>query len=108
MRDVTGHPPKMWGTSLIGFGSYRYKYASGREGDWFLTGFSPRRRHLTIYIMSGFSDCGAILKRLGRHKTSKCCLHVKRLDDVDRGALAELVRRSVREVAKAHGAGAGK
>ena len=100
MREVTGEPPKMWGSSIVGFGSYHYRYASGREGDWMITGFSPRKQNLTIYIMPGFSEFADLLGRLGKHKTSKSCLYLNKLDDVDMEVLAELVRESV-EVMKA-------
>lgn len=94
MRKVTGEPPKMWGSSIVGFGSYHYKYASGREGDWMITGFSPRKQNLTIYIMPGFSEFSELLDRLGKHKTSKSCLYLNKLADVDLEVLAELVRES--------------
>ena len=96
MRKATGEPPKMWGSSIVGFGSYRYKYASGREGDWMITGFSPRKQNLTIYIMPGFSEFAGLLDRLGKHKTSKSCLYLNKLEDVDQEVLAELVRESVK------------
>lgn len=95
MRRVTGAEPEMWGASIVGFGSYHYRYASGREGDWFLTGFSPRRRDLTLYIMSGFEGHQDLLLRLGPHKTGKSCLYVKRLSDLDVAVLEELVAASV-------------
>ena len=95
MADVTGEAPKMWGDSIVGFGSYHYTYASGREGDWFLTGFAPRKRNLTLYIMSGFDEYEGLLEQLGKHKTGKSCLYIKRLDDVDRPTLRKLVERSV-------------
>jgi hypothetical protein len=91
----------MWGDSIVGFGSYHDEYASGREGDWMLTGSSPRKRALTLYIMSGFSEYEGLLEKLGKHKTGKSCLYVKRLDDVDIQVLRELVGRSV--AAKAMG-----
>ena len=94
MREVTGELPKMWGSSIVGFGSYHYKYASGREGDWMITGFSPRKQNLTIYIMPGFSEFSELLARLGKHKTSKSCLYLNKLADVDLEVLAELVRES--------------
>ena len=100
MREVTGEPPKMWGASIVGFGSYHYKYASGREGNWMITGFSPRKQNLTVYIMPGFSQFADLLARLGKHKHSKSCLYLNKLDDVDLEILAELVRESV-EVMKA-------
>ncbi|MBN2472691.1 MAG: DUF1801 domain-containing protein [Anaerolineae bacterium] len=95
MQEVTGEPPVMWGDSMVGFGSYHYKYASGREGDWFVVGFSPRKQNLTLYIMAGFEEYEALLARLGKHTTGKSCLYVKRLADVDMDALRELVRQSV-------------
>lgn len=95
MKEVTGEKPKMWGPSIVGFGSYRYRYESGREGDWFLTGFSPRKQALTLYIMSGFSQYEALLRKLGKFKTGKACLYVKKLDDVDWATLRTLVERSV-------------
>jgi len=95
MRKVTGKQPKMWGDAIVGFGSYHYKYASGREGEFFITGLSPRKQNLTIYIMPGFSKYGSLMKKLGKHKTGKSCLYVKTLEDIDRGILAELVEKSV-------------
>ncbi len=99
MRDITGCEPKMWGKSIVGFGSYHYKYDSGREGDWFVTGFSPRKQALTLYIMSGFSRHDELLSKLGKHTTGKSCLYVKKLDDVDVEVLGELIERSVAHVA---------
>jgi hypothetical protein len=95
MRQVTRHRPKMWGGSMIGFGSYHYRYASGREGDFFLTGFAPRKSALTLYIMPGLERYGDLLKKLGPHRTGKSCLYLKNLDSVDHGVLEELVRDSV-------------
>ncbi len=95
MSAITGSPPVLWGSSLIGFGKYHYKYASGREGDFFLTGFSPRKQALTIYIMTGFSEYETILGNLGKYKTGKSCLYVKKLDDIDRDSLRELITKSV-------------
>ena len=100
MREVTGEEPAMWGPSIVGFGSYHYKYASGREGDWFLTGFSPRKQALTLYIMSGFKKYESLLAKLGKYKTGKSCLYVKKLDDVDIPTLKELVKQSVAHQAK--------
>jgi len=94
MEEATGEEAKMWGDSIVGFGTYRYKYASGREGDWMLTGFSPRRQNLTLYIMSGFDEYDALLGKLGKHKTGKSCLYINKLADVDVETLKELVRRS--------------
>lgn len=95
MKEVTGEEPKMWGTSIVGFGSYDYKYASGREGNWMVTGFSPRKQSLTLYIMSGFDRYDEILGELGKHKTGKSCLYINKLDDVNMEVLRELVRESV-------------
>jgi hypothetical protein len=97
MKRVTGAVPKMWGASIVGYGSYHYRYASGREGDWFLAGFSPRKRDTTLYVMSGFEDDKVrdLLARLGKHKTGKACLYIKKLADVDLDVLEELVRTSV-------------
>jgi hypothetical protein len=95
MREITGAKPAMWGPSIVGFGHYRYKYQSGREGDWFLTGFSPRKQNLTLYIMSGFSRYEDLLRKLGKHKTGKACLYVKKLEDIDLGVLKRLITKSV-------------
>jgi hypothetical protein len=100
MRQVTGEEPAMWGPSIVGFGSYRYRYKSGREGEWMLVGFSPRKQSLTLYIMSGFEGYEALLDRLGKHKTGKSCLYINKLDDVDLETLRELVRQSVKHVAE--------
>lgn len=98
MEEVTGEPPKMWGSGIVGFGNYHYKYDSGREGDWFVTGFSPRKQNLTLYIMAGFSRYEELMARLGRFKTGKSCLYIKRLEDVDRSVLKELVEESCRHM----------
>ena len=103
MRSVTGKRPKMWGTSIIGYGSYHYKYKSGREGEWPAVGLSPRKRNLTIYIMPGFSRYGALMKKLGRYKTGKSCLYVKSLDDIDRRVLRKLVTKAVADMKKMYG-----
>ncbi len=95
MQEVTGAEPTMWGDSIIGFGSYHYRYPTGREGDWFLTGFSPRKQNITLYIMAGFDDADSLMARLGKYTTGKSCLYVKRLGDVDMAVLRELVTRSV-------------
>jgi len=102
MRAVTGAPPRMWGPSIVGFGRYHYRYQSGREGDWFLTGFSPRKRDLTIYIMAGLARYRPLLRKLGPHKTGSSCLYLKSLSDVDPRVLKRLVRESVRHVARTH------
>jgi len=95
MQKATGADARMWGDSIVGFGHYHYKYASGREGDWFLTGFSPRKQNLTLYIMAGFEQYEPLLARLGKHTTGKSCLYVKRLSDLDMDALEALVEASV-------------
>lgn len=98
MQDVTGEKPEMWGDSIVGFGKYRYKYESGREGESMLTGFSPRKANLTLYIMSGFSRYQDLLERLGKHKTGKSCLYVNRLEHLDLDVLRQLVEESVAAV----------
>ncbi len=100
MKDITGAKPMMWGPSIVGFGSYHYKYASGREGDWFLTGFSPRKQNLSIYLMCAVAGSAPLLKKLGKHKTGKSCLYVKTLADIDLPTLRELIRQSVAQIAK--------
>lgn len=95
MEEITGEPPVMWGPSIIGYGSYHYKYASGREGDWMLTGFSPRKTALTVYLMSGVERQGDLLDKLGKYKNGKSCLYIKRLSDVDMEVLKELITVSV-------------
>lgn len=102
MREATGQEPKMWGPSIVGFGSYHYKYDSGREGNSPLTGFSPRKAALTLYIMGGFDAYEGLLDKLGKYKTGKGCLYLKRLSDVDENALKELVTRSADHMAKTH------
>ena len=95
MKKVTGKEPKMWGDSIVGFGNYHYKYASGREGDSPLVGFSPRKQNLALYIMSGFTDYDDLLNKLGKYKTGKACLYINKLEDIDLQTLEELVRLSV-------------
>jgi len=102
MKQVTGAEARMWGDSIVGFGSYHYTYASGREGDWFLTGFAPRKRNLTLYIMSGFSDYDALLEKLGKFKTGKACLYVNKIEDIDLRTLRELIEQSVAHVAQSN------
>ncbi|HKJ27189.1 MAG TPA: DUF1801 domain-containing protein [Anaerolineales bacterium] len=95
MKQITGEPAKMWGDSIVGFGSYHYKYASGREGDWFLAGFSPRKQSLTLYITAGFIYYEELLAKLGKYKTGKSCLYINKLEDVDQEVLKELIKESV-------------
>ena len=97
-EKVTKQKPVLWGNNIVGFGSYHYKYASGREGDWFVAGFSPRKANLTLYIMAGFSQYKELLAKLGKHKTGKSCLYIKRLADVDLAILRQLVEDSVAHV----------
>ena len=96
MKEVTKSEPKMWGPSIVGFGSHRYKYDSGRELDWFPVGFSPRKKELTLYVMSGFPRHAELLAKLGKHKTGKSCLYIKRLADVDLGVLRELIEEATK------------
>ena len=102
MAEVTGAPAQMWGPSIVGFGSYHYRYASGREGDFMETGFAARKRAITLYIMAGFSEYGDLLAKLGKHDTGKSCLYVKRLADVDQAVLREMVERSVAWIRARH------
>jgi hypothetical protein len=99
MKEATGKAPRMWGPTIVGFGDYHYRSQSGREGDWFVTGFSPRKGNLSLYLMSGFDRHGALLAKLGKHKTSKGCLYIKTLEDVDLGALRQLIQASVKQMA---------
>ena len=100
MRKATGKRAKMWGPSMVGYGTYHYKYASGREGDFMVTGFSPRKQALTVYIMAGFSKYDALMKKLGKYKTGKSCLYIKRLSDVDEAVLQRLIGESVKYMRK--------
>jgi hypothetical protein len=95
MKDVTGAEPKMWGDSIVGFGTYHYKGKSGREGEWFPVGFSPRKQNLTLYLHGGFDHSEAQLDKLGKFKTGKGCLYVNKLADVDLGILRDMVKDSV-------------
>ncbi|MDB2340697.1 DUF1801 domain-containing protein [Flavobacteriaceae bacterium] len=95
MEKITGSQGVLWGTSIIGFGDYHYKYASGREGDWFLTGFSPRKNALTLYLMCDISHESIDFSTLGKHKKGKGCLYIKRLDDVDLKALENIIKTSI-------------
>lgn len=91
-RSVTGWSPVLWGESMVGYGSYHYVYDSGRAGDFFATGFAPRKANLVVYIMPGYANFGALLDRLGKHKLGKSCLYLNKLADVDEAVLAELIR----------------
>jgi hypothetical protein len=95
MEKITGSQGVLWGTSIIGFGDYHYKYGSGREGDWFLTGFSPRKNALTLYLMCDISHEFIDFSTLGKYKKGKGCLYIKRLDDVDLKALENIIKTSI-------------
>jgi hypothetical protein len=98
MRQITKAEPKLWGGSIVGFGNYRCRGASGRECDWFQTGFSPRKQNLSIYIMSGCERYKDLLEKLGKHRIGMCCLYIKRLADIHVPTLKKLIRESVRHV----------
>ena len=100
MRRATGKRAKMWGSSIVGYGEYHYKYESGREGDFMITGYSPRKQALTVYIMPGFSHFDAEMKKLGKYKTGRSCLYIKRLSDVDEKVLERLITKSVKHMRK--------
>jgi hypothetical protein len=102
MQEITGEEPAMWGASIVGFGTYTYKYASGQIGEWPLVGFSPRKQSLTLYIMDGFDNYDSLLANLGKYKTGKSCLYIKRLSDVNEETLRELVAQSAAHVAATH------
>ena len=95
MRRATGNRARMWGTSIVGYGKYRYSNTAGKDFEWMLTGFSPRKQALTVYIMCGFEPFGALIEKLGRFTTGKSCLYIKRLEDVDADVLETLIKRSV-------------
>ena len=96
MSEISGYKPKMWGPSIVGFGSYHYKYASGQEGDWPLICFSPRKQNLTLYVLSGSDDENELLRKLGKHTTGKSCLYIKQLSDVDLPTLKTLMQKCVK------------
>lgn len=96
MRRITKTEPQMWGNSMIGFGQYHYRYASGREGEWFLTGFSPRKANLTLYLMAGLEQYGELLQALGKCKIGKSCLYISKIEDIDLSILEKLIQESVR------------
>ena len=100
MKQGTGVEPKMWGSSIVGFGSYKYRYESGREGEWPVIGFSPRKNDLTLYILPGFEVFETLLAKLGKYKTGKSCLYIKKLDDVEIPVLKRLIANSVEKMAK--------
>jgi hypothetical protein len=96
MRQISGSEPKMWGPSIVGFGDRHYRYASGREGDWFVVGFSPRKENLTLYLTFGGLEDIDLVKKLGKYKTGKGCLYIKRLQDVNLDVLKELISLTVK------------
>lgn len=100
MRKATGSRASMWGSNIVGFGEYHYKYDSGREGDFMITGFSPRKQALTLYVIPGFKTFGSLMKKLGKHKTGKSCLYIRRLSDVDESMLEKLIVASVKLMRK--------
>ena len=102
MERVTGYPARMWGPSIIGFGRYHYRYDSGREGDVLITGFSPRKASLSIYLMPGYDDLSDELAVLGKHKVGKACLYINKLADVDLDVLERMVERSVARMRREH------
>ncbi|KIT15624.1 DUF1801 domain-containing protein [Jannaschia aquimarina] len=97
-RDVTGFAPRLWGSAMIGYGSYDYIYESGRSGTCFATGFAPRARGLSVYILPGYADCGPILQRLGPHREGKACLNISSLDRIDEAALRDLIQAGLRDL----------
>lgn len=99
-REVTQCEAKMWGSSIIGFGSYHYKYESGREGDWLLAGFSPRKQNLALYLTNNLDDYQQTLTKLGKHKTGKGCLYINKLEDVDLAVLKKLLKEAVDAIDK--------
>jgi len=98
MRKTTGSRARMWGPSIVGFGEYHYKYDSGREGDFMITGFSPRKQALTLYVVPGFKPFEPLMKKLGKYKTGKSCLYIKRLSDIDESVLEKLIAGSVKHM----------
>ncbi len=105
MQKATKAKPQMWGSSIVGFGSYHYKYASGREADWMLIAFSPRKQNITLYIWSGFEGYEELMAKLGKHSCSKACIYIKRLSDVHLPTLKKLVNASVKHMLKTKSSG---
>jgi hypothetical protein len=106
MQDATKAPPQMWGTSIVGFGTYRMKYADGREADWMIIAFSPRKQNITLYIHGGFPEYDQLMSQLGKYSCGKSCLYIKRLSDVDLPTLKKLIKTSVQHVQKKNPHGA--
>jgi hypothetical protein len=98
MEEITGSKPQMWGPSIVGFGTYHYKYASGHEGDWPVAAFSPRKQDLTLYLMPGFEKRQELMAQLGKHRTGKSCLYIKRLSDIHVPTLKKLIKTSVKDL----------
>lgn len=98
MEEITGNKPLMWGPSIVGFGTYHYKYASGHVGDWPVAAFSPRKQDLTVYLMIGFEKYDQLLTQLGKHRKSKSCLYIKRLSDIHVPTLRKLIKASVKDL----------
>jgi len=98
MEEITGCKPKMWGPSIVGFDTYHYKYASGQEGDWPIAAFSPRKQDLTLYILPGFQESKELMEALGKHRTGRSCLYIKRLSDIHVPTLKKLIRQSVKRM----------
>jgi len=99
-REVTGWQPRLWSGAILGYGRYRYRYESGREGEYLATGFAPRKASFSVYIMPGYADFGEILARLGRHKRGKACFYIDRLAEVDEAVLAELIRAGLADLSR--------
>lgn len=100
LKKTTKAEPKMWGTSIVGFGKYHYVYESGREGDSFIIGFSPRKQNITLYIMGGFDQFEDLLQQLGKHSTGKSCLYINKLEDINRNILKKLINKSMKAAEK--------
>ncbi|MFD2637800.1 DUF1801 domain-containing protein [Piscibacillus salipiscarius] len=98
--ETTGYEAKMWGSSIIGFGKYQYKYKSGHEGEWMLVGFSPRKQNFSLYLMSGIEKMEDLLEKFGKYKTGKACIYINKLDDVDEAVLRDMIQRSINELTK--------
>ncbi|HKQ72275.1 MAG TPA: DUF1801 domain-containing protein [Blastocatellia bacterium] len=108
MQKATKATPQMWGTSIVGFGNYHYKYASGREGDWMLTAFSPRKQNITLYIYGGFEGHDELMAQLGKHSCGKACIYIKRLSDIHLPTLKKLINASVKHMVKTNSANKGQ
>ena len=102
MENITGEKPKMWGPAIIGFGKYTYKYESGRSGEICITGFSPRKANITLYVLAGFPGQEELLQKLGKHKSGKGCLYIKKLDDVKVDVLESLIKESIKFLKEKH------